>query len=143
MKLIQDKRCDICGRAYRGAFNSKRCPDCQAVYTRAYCRFRNAAKARGEAVDNIAAQKYADKAAREEVMPATEGRRCLYCGKKLKGDKSAYCVSCLTNGLANVHEVTGRTNGWERRRGNPAEIKPGWRGQMVMGGGSSRRGPNA
>ena len=144
MKLIQDKRCDICGRAYRGAFNSKRCPDCQAVYTRAYARHRQAAKHRGEAVDNKAANEYADRIAREtaNACATTEGR-CLYCGKKLKGDKSAYCVSCRTNGLANVHEVTGRTNGWERRRGNPAEIKPGWRGQMVMGGGSSRRGPNA
>lgn len=143
MGLIKVKRCDICGRAYKGAFNSKRCPDCQAVYTRAYSRFRNAAKARGETVDNIAAQKYADEAAREEVMPDTGGRRCLYCGKKLKGDKSAYCVSCRTNGLANIHEVTGRTNGWERRRSRQVEIKPGWRGQMVMGGGSSKRGPNA
>ena len=133
MRLLQDKRCGICGCAYKGAFNSKRCPDCQAVYVRAYARHRQAAKHRGEAVDNKAANEYAERYARAmaNALATTEGR-CLYCGKQLGSAKHKYCSACRTNGLANVHEVTGRTNGWNRRRG-----------QMVMGGGSSQGRPKS
>ena len=145
MRLLQDKRCGICGCAYKGAFNSKRCPDCQAVYVRAYARHRQAEKYRGKKTgDNKAAHEYAERYARAmaNALATTEGR-CLYCGKQLGSAKHKYCSACRTNGLANVHEVTGRTNGWNRRRGQHESLKPGWRGQMVMGGGSSRRGPNA
>ena len=132
MRLPQDKRCGICGCAYKGAFNSKRCPDCQAVYVRAYARHRQAEKYRGKkTVDNKAAHEYAERYARAmaNALATTEGR-CLYCGKQLGSAKHKYCSAC-------------RTNGWNRRRGQHESLKPGWRGQMVMGGGSSQGRPKS
>ena len=144
MNLLRDKRCAVCGRVYRGAYNSTRCPDCQKVYLRAYAWHRQNSKRKGEAIDNKAAHEHADRIAREAArIDATTEGRCLYCGKKLGNTKRKYCPPCVKNGLANVHEVTGRTNGWNKRRGKNEELKPGWRGQMVMGCGSSNVRPKS
>ena len=55
--------------------------------------------------------------------------RCAYCGnllydkngKRLRGGEEGwksnniYCGKCRYEGLDNVHRLTGRSNGWDRR----------------------------
>lgn len=55
-----------------------------------------------------------------------EVSRCAYCGNPIRsytghhGSKrwepsSAYCGKCRYEGLDNVHMITGKSNGWEKR----------------------------
>ena len=39
--------------------------------------------------------------------------RCPYCGKQIVGDGMC-CARCVSQGFNHLHEVTGRSNGWDR-----------------------------
>lgn len=41
--------------------------------------------------------------------------RCRYCGREVDSAFLDYCKSCVYEGFANVHKITGRTNGWDKK----------------------------
>lgn len=61
--------------------------------------------------------------------------RCRFCGKNTV-HPSGFCRECRREGLDNVYQVTGRTNGWDRNAGGRVAVKDEWRGMTVMGGSS-------
>ena len=44
-------------------------------------------------------------------------KQCPFCGKHFKTNEEnrGFCERCITNGFHWVYEVTGRTNGWDKR----------------------------
>lgn len=44
-------------------------------------------------------------------------KQCPFCGKhfKTKEKNRGFCERCITNGFHWVYQVTGRTNGWDKR----------------------------
>lgn len=61
---------------------------------------------------------------------------CPYCGRAVSN--GTYCRNCVEEGFDDLHAVTGRTNGWDRKHYGPSRAKDGWRGQRCIGFGSAK-----
>ena len=133
--------CQTCGTEFTASGpNAKRCPTCAPVYekVREFCKYRN--QRLGVPHPAIAATEETVAAMREAVAkghpadyamtivrsrPASApasgsaSRPCPYCGRPVFGIEE-YCRKCVSEGLDNLHRVTGRSNGWDR----PAPPKP-------------------
>ena len=82
-----------------------------------------------------AARLAAPLADRETTTFRPSGRlaRCLFCGKERAVDARGYCRDCVRERLDAVHEMTGRTNGWDRTARRAAVAADEWRGRPVAG----------
>ena len=135
-------KCDICGRVLerwngRGA-KRKRCPACAKVLNGMVSRI--ASRERYHGIPNTSERKAArfeeaKALARAKVAEAQKerGGRCLYCGRFTKAE---YCGECVRNGYDQLHQFTGRSNGWDRpSKSGDVSAEDGWRGRPVAGGG--------
>lgn len=151
-------KCVDCGSEFETFGPGLRCPGCAKAHRKAYHkryvrpehRRSRQEEARKEALETerlIEAQKEAVKkiietekhrpAAETEVQPG----RCPFCGRAVKGN-ARFCASCVRDGFSTVYELTGRTNGWDRRKRVVARLEDGtveqWRGRKVAGNGALR-----
>ena len=63
--------------------------------------------------------------------------RCRYCGRPTS-HAHGYCGYCVQASFREIHMVTGRTTGWDRKAcAGPDRTVGGWRGQKMAGGFSS------
>ena len=135
-KPIVARTCEICGETFKGIAQRHQCDRCKRVYLTFYQRQSAALRRAGGARIGLEnACTYATRMARAKVrgeevakrieheIRAAPGARCKYCGAKLSGPRvhyfapsDGYCSRCRYFGLDNVHRVTGRTNGWDRRK---------------------------
>ena len=123
--------CSICGGRFEAAApNVHRCPTCERAYqrVRALCTAKHrrlgtphlAAVSSAEAIQSlkeaVARNMTVDGAekivAENEPPDLQEPHSCPYCGREVRGH-GAYCPRCMANGFNHLHEVTGRTNGWD------------------------------
>ena len=123
--------CSICGGEFEAAApNVHRCPTCERAYqrVRALCTAKHrrlgtphlAAVSSAEAIqalkEAVVRNMPVDGAAKivsENEPPAhPEPHQCPYCGHEVRGH-GVYCPRCMENGFNHLHEVTGRTNGWD------------------------------
>lgn len=92
------KNCIDCGQEFQTMHNTKvRCNKC---------------------LDRINNKKSAEKRAQVRKKRREESRKektnkCAFCGKPCH-DK--YCNYCINEGLDVVHQITGRTNGFDRKK---------------------------
>lgn len=135
-------KCDICGGELepwsgRGA-KRKRCPACAKVLTGMVSRL--ATRERYQGIPNTSERKAArfeeaKALARAKIAAAREDprNRCPYCGRLTKAE---YCGECVRNGYDQLHQFTGRSNGWDRQtKAADVSAADGWRGRPVAGGG--------
>lgn len=131
-------RCRWCGAAVERAKTGRTpldCPACARVRKAAYQRLRHrlgGAVPRALLAGEIEAAR-ADEAAARGFRPSGRRARCLFCGNERDVDARGYCRACVREGFDHVHEVTGRTNGWDRPQRRAAVAAGGWRGRPVSG----------
>ena len=136
------RRCRWCGaeleRDGSGRPNLD-CTECAAIRNAVYHRLR---RKHGRDVTHamLAAEMKAVRLAapladREKTTFLQSGRnaRCLFCGKERDVDARGYCRDCVRERLDVVHEMTGRTNGWDRTARRAAVAADEWRGRPVAG----------
>ena len=123
--------CTICGGNFEAASpNVHRCPTCERAYqrVRALCTAKHrrlctphlAAVSSAEAIQslkeavarNMPVESAEKIVAENEPTDPQEPHSCPYCGRKVRGH-GVYCPCCMANGFNHLHEVTGRTNGWD------------------------------
>lgn len=129
--------CEKCGESFVAYHKRSLCPECYAKarkeYLRDYARRRAGKAAAKDGGKPSAAAQEAEATAAPSAKTAGEPTRCLFCGAVLlKGGQ--FCKTCLREGFNNVYEVTGRSNGWDRKPSAKVKIVSGWRGQGVIGG---------
>lgn len=129
--LTYHLECDICGGNFEAsAPNVRRCPTCERAFqrVRALCTAKHrrlgtphlaavssaeAIKTLKEAVGKNMPVEGAEKiVAEDEPTPCHDPHQCPYCGRTVAG-RGEYCPRCMANGFNHLHEVTGRTNGWD------------------------------
>lgn len=99
----------------------KRCPECS---------LKNQMR-KGKSSSNRGWGKVADI---NTIDPALIGHGiCRFCGRPTKKN-AEFCHYCMSEGYHNVYLVTGKTNGWDRKRRTHVRIEDGWRGNKVCGG---------
>lgn len=127
------KMCDVCGREFEQRTNAQRhCHECAAkiILVRARLRGRGN-RLKGESlfraiVDEIRSGSVSDACA----------KRCKFCGSSNDVRSNGFCRTCMSAGLNNVYEITGKSNGWDVRGADAVPVQDGWRGRPVAGGGS-------
>ncbi len=112
------KRCPDCRRLYRmlNARVGGCSPDTKAVVDEEYARYIDYIKAGGERdPEKFFEREFASPPPKVGNRGANlKSHRCPYCGRNTRGK---YCMACTASGMHWVHQVTGRTNGWNIKKG--------------------------
>lgn len=108
-----------CGATITGGRNRTYCEACAEVRRSLQAEYANLeaeGNTIGEPCSKFVNRKYEEWLEKDVIDHPREARRCLYCGRTFVSGTGLYCASCVRDGLHFVHEVTGRTNGWDKRR---------------------------
>lgn len=129
--IEHSKNCDVCGAFFDPTNNAQRhCPECaikiKVVRARLY--------GRGIRIKGAALMKMIFDEIRSGIHDFDEIVRCKFCGGTNDVRQSGFCRTCLANGFDHVYEMTGKSNGWDRKRYQSSQIQDGWRGQKCAGG---------
>lgn len=96
-KQSYTKVCPVCGETFTAwRSDTTFCPKC----------------------NNWKAKKYKRSQRKKEDGEVT---RCIFCGHPTRG---RFCKACRDQGFDDVYEVTGRSNGWDRRVAKARPINP-------------------
>jgi hypothetical protein len=130
METFVCKRCVVCeAPVHRGTRASKYCSRCFPHTGKLRHQIRRRAKSgkppyteeqQNELIRYYRAKEEGLKPPRPSFLYDTECkstgiRRCLFCGNIT--NNQFYCKSCRGNGFHELHMATGKTNGWDKRRG--------------------------
>lgn len=130
--MSEDKKianvCVFCGANFHTRIKREHCPICKAAKDRIeawlvgqsemppdddlqtlFQAFRKAALMDANKNDG------ATKTPRYEPKSLNLTGQCKFCGRTTKSAAYEYCMSCIRDGFANVHKLTGRTNGWDKK----------------------------
>ena len=143
-------KCIDCGKDFETCGPGERCAECFKAHRKAY--FRNYVRpSRRKSLREEAQQKIeeaarcieAQKAAAAKIGDAPKHRAkpvllgvCCFCGRPCR-ESAKFCASCIRDGFDAVYELTGKTNGWDRKVRTVAKIAgvgDSWRGCKVAGG---------
>ena len=108
-----------CGSTITGGNHRIYCDACSEVrksLMSEYAALSESGAACEESCTRFVSRRYEEWLEHDVVEHPREARRCLYCGRTFVSGTGRYCASCVRDGLHFVHEVTGRTNGWDKRR---------------------------
>ena len=118
-------RCLDCGITFTAYGHADRCDPCRKRHRKEYQRKyirpsrRKARRDREERRKAGLAGLGPLKGVSAQTSPAVTGR-CRFCGKPVFNGAS-FCARCMREGFNEVYAVTGRTNGWDRGLGIPAD----------------------
>jgi len=134
--------CSVCGASFEAhAKTFLVCVKCRPRYNIAYNRLNYKAHKEGlpspTRAEVAALAKTITPRKRKPKRVVRGGHPCPFCGKPTRRQ---YCYECTREGYDNIHRTTGRTNGWNTRRGDAPKVKVagGWRGQPCAGGATPR-----
>ena len=108
-----------CGATITGGKHRAYCDACAEVRRSLQAEYANLeaeGRTGGEPCAKFVSRKYEEWLVSDVEEHPREARQCLYCGRTFVSSKGEYCASCVRDGLHYVHQVTGRTNGWDKRR---------------------------
>lgn len=124
---IYENVCVCCGANFRTRVKRNHCPICKAAIDKLGAWLAENKEMPPDDELQIMFQAYrksaltvadkkdgATKTPRYDPTVKNLAARCLFCGRPLGTAFDEYCASCRREGFANVHKITGRTNGWDK-----------------------------
>lgn len=130
-------KCRWCGATFhlhKGI--GKDCPECreerELERRRLYAAVRRGIVNKDDIPSRL--EVHMERYVRERLKAEKDARkRCLFCGR-VKNVVDGFCLKCRNDGLDNVYNATGRSNGWEARTmKTDVRVVGGWRGRPVAG----------
>lgn len=114
------------------------CPVCRKVKFKIYNKHFQ--KTRNKVISKVLAErefeKYLKKPKTDLTATPKPLHHCPYCGRMTTNE---FCRQCQYDGFDAVYDLTGRSNGWNRKKPEFFKVESGWRGQMVAGGSAAER----